>query len=172
MLDERGNRTTRASGTSTYSGQTKETNNILYEKKAARSSFVRKRLFAICKQSLSDKVIEESINKKMKDMFAYDTKHRYNIGTFWSRRNVFANQEHVGVHERRLQILKQIDGVPKSLEDLLNKYNKLNQEYLLIENDILKDYYSKIVRRLDKNELKMQIDHTSISPEQVQLSFD
>jgi len=172
MLDEKGNRTTRATEMSSYSGQTEKSHNMLIIKGKMRSSFVRKRLYSICKQNLTDKKFNECINKRMKEMFVYDTEHRYNIGTFWSRRVNFANQEHTGVKERRLEIFKQIDGIPKSLEDLLNKYEKLNQQYLLIENNILKDYYSKIVRRLDKNELKMQNDYTSISPEQVQLSFD
>jgi archaellum component FlaC len=172
MLEKKGNRATRATETSSYSGQTEKSHDILIQKSISRSSFVRKRLYSICKESLTDKSINECINKKMKEMFVYDTKHRYNIGTFWARRNLLPSQEHTGVKERRLEILKQIGGLPKSLEDLLNKYNELNQQYLLIENNILKDYYSKIVRRLDKNEFKMQIDNTSISPEQVQLSFD
>ena len=171
-LDKKANRTTRASLTSSYSGQTEKEHDKLLRRKDSRINFVRNRLLSICKQGLSNEVIQNSINKKMRDMFAYDLAHRYNIGAFWARRVHYGDSMDVSKKEKRLQVLKQIGGVPKSLEDLLYKYNKLKQEYLLIENDILRDYYSKIVRRLDKNELKMQITNTEKSPEQVQLSFD
>jgi hypothetical protein len=158
--------------TSSYSGKTEKEHDKLLRRQDSRINFVRNRLLSICKQGLSNEAIQNSINKKMRDMFAYDLAHRYNIGAFWARRIHHGDGMDVSKKEKRLQVLKQIGGVPKSLEDLLYKYNKLKQEYLLIENDILRDYYSKIVRRLDKNELKMQITNTEKSPEQVQLSFD
>ena len=170
-LDQDTKRSRKARHQERWSGEEGEKYDTMLVKISKRTTYLEDRLMKTFRDSLDDGTAEQNILKIIKSAFRYNTDHGWHVGSFWSRsrRNGEAGIESLN---RRREILDDIGGVPKSLEDLLDKYDKLKQEYLLIENDMLKQYFSKIVRRLDRNHDKMQISDTKESPEQVQLSFD
>lgn len=170
-LDQEDGRSRKARHQERWHGEQADKYDLMLNKISKRTNYLEDRLVKTFRNNLDDGTAEQNILKMVKKPFRYNTNHGWHVGSFWQRR---LQSREIGVErlERRHEILESIGGIPKSLEDLVNKYDRLKQEYLLIENHILKQYFSKIVRRLDRNHDKMQITNTKESPEQVQLSFD